>query len=172
MTAKGSVTPGMACGSRPVKRTPESGAFPTVGIRQRPGVKGAGPFAPLPPPPTAGWQIAQADQGGTGQVGTGSIKSINKTEFDNPSTSSRRTAGVDGRAGLPSYTANRPGGGVTGAGARQNDRKRELATRPSRPGRNQAKPISDSRAGHRSNGHWAHSYIRQISKPVDGLNPV
>ena len=56
----------MACGSRPVKRIPERGAFPTVGIHQRPGVKGAGPFAPLPPPPTAGWQIAIADQGGTG----------------------------------------------------------------------------------------------------------
>jgi hypothetical protein len=66
MTAKGSVTPWMACGSRPVKRIPERGAFPTVGIHQRPGVKGAGPFAPLPPPPTAGWQIAIADQGGTG----------------------------------------------------------------------------------------------------------
>ena len=61
MTAKGSVTPWMACGSRPVKGSPERGAFPTVGIHQWPGVKGAGPFAPLPPPPTAGWQIAAAD---------------------------------------------------------------------------------------------------------------
>ena len=61
MTAKGSVTPWMACGSRPVKGSPERGAFPTVGIHQWPGVKGAGPFAPLPPPPTAGWQIATAD---------------------------------------------------------------------------------------------------------------
>ena len=33
MTAKGSVTPGMACGDRPVERAPEPGAFPTVGIR-------------------------------------------------------------------------------------------------------------------------------------------
>ena len=61
MTAKGSVTPWMACGSRPVKGSPERGAVPTVGIHQRPGVKGVGPFAPLPPPPTAGWQIATAD---------------------------------------------------------------------------------------------------------------
>jgi hypothetical protein len=61
----------MACGSRPVEGSPQRGVFPTVGIRQRPGVKGAGPFAPLPPPPTAGWQIAIADQGGTGQVGRG-----------------------------------------------------------------------------------------------------
>ena len=67
-TATGSVTPGMACGDRPVKRIPEPGACPTAGIHQWPGVKGAGPFAPLPPPPTAGWQIAQADQGGTGQA--------------------------------------------------------------------------------------------------------
>jgi hypothetical protein len=73
MTARGSVTPGMACGSRPVERIPEPGVFPTVGINQRPGVKGAGPYAPLPPPPTAGWQIAMADQGGTGQVGTDQV---------------------------------------------------------------------------------------------------
>ena len=32
-TATGSVTPGMACGDRPVKRIPEPGAFPTVGSR-------------------------------------------------------------------------------------------------------------------------------------------
>ena len=52
MTAKGSVTPGMACGSRPVEDDPEPGAFPAVGIHQRPGVKGAWPYAPLPPPPS------------------------------------------------------------------------------------------------------------------------
>jgi hypothetical protein len=51
MTGRGSVTPGMACGSRPVKGSPQLGAFPAVGIRQRPGVKGAWPYAPLPPPP-------------------------------------------------------------------------------------------------------------------------
>ena len=52
MTAKGSVTPWMACGSRPVKDIPQPGAFPTVGIHLRPGVKGAWPYAPLPPPPS------------------------------------------------------------------------------------------------------------------------
>ena len=39
MTVRGRVTPGMACGSRPVKGNPQLGAFP------------------------AGWQIAIADQG-------------------------------------------------------------------------------------------------------------
>ena len=33
MTATGSVTPGMACGDRPVERIPEPGACPTAGIR-------------------------------------------------------------------------------------------------------------------------------------------
>ena len=32
-TATGSVTPGMACGDRPVKRIPEPGACPTAGSR-------------------------------------------------------------------------------------------------------------------------------------------
>ncbi len=49
MTARGSVTPGMACGSRPVERIPELGALPTVGINQRPGVKGEA-FSPLARP--------------------------------------------------------------------------------------------------------------------------
>jgi hypothetical protein len=38
MTVRGSVTPGMACGSRPVKGNPQLGAFPAVGIRQGPGL--------------------------------------------------------------------------------------------------------------------------------------
>jgi hypothetical protein len=38
MTAKGSVTPGMACGSRPVEDDPEHGAFPAVGTRSGPGL--------------------------------------------------------------------------------------------------------------------------------------
>jgi len=81
MTAKGSVTPWMACGSRPVERIPELGAFPTVGINQRPGVKGAGPFAPLPPPPTTGGQIAIADRA-----------EPDKPEFRFQSATSRRGA--------------------------------------------------------------------------------
>ena len=76
MTAKGSVTPWMACGSRPVERAPEPGVFPTVGINRRPGVKGAGPFAPLPPPPTAGWQITQACQGRDGPNGNHHAKAL------------------------------------------------------------------------------------------------
>jgi len=86
MTATGSVTPWMACGSRPVERIPEPGAFPTVGINQRPGVKGAGPFAPLPPPPTAGWQIPSA--GGAEPAKSELTKSeLTKSE---PATSGRR----------------------------------------------------------------------------------
>ena len=50
MTAKGSVTPWMACGDRPVKGIPEPGAFPAAGIPPSPGiVKGRG-IAPLPAP--------------------------------------------------------------------------------------------------------------------------
>ncbi len=49
MTGRGSVTPGMACGSRPVESSPPRGAFPTVGINPRPGVKGAKGPAPLTP---------------------------------------------------------------------------------------------------------------------------
>jgi len=83
MTAKGSVTPWMACGSRPVKGSPERGAFPTVGIHQWPGVKGAGPFAPLPPPPTAGWQIATADGAEPDQA---------DSEIPNPDSTLKATA--------------------------------------------------------------------------------
>jgi len=46
MTAQGSVTPGMACGSRPVKRIPERGTLPTVGIRQGQGSRGLGLLPP------------------------------------------------------------------------------------------------------------------------------
>ncbi len=56
MTAKGSVTPWMACGSRPVKRIPERGAFPTVGID------------PGPPPFAGGEQNAIVCKAETDQV--------------------------------------------------------------------------------------------------------
>jgi len=49
MTAKGSVTPWMACGSRPVKRLPQRGAFPTVGTRQGQGSRGQGLLPPCRP---------------------------------------------------------------------------------------------------------------------------
>ena len=103
MTATGSVTPWMACGSRPVERAPEPGAFPAVGINQRPGVKGAGPFAPLPPPPTAGWQIAIADQGGTGQVGTGQVGTdqVGTGHLGPPNRQAGRSARIGGMAGRP-----------------------------------------------------------------------
>jgi hypothetical protein len=48
MTAKGSATPWMACGSRPVKRLPQRGAFPAVGIRQGQGLPRGWPFPPWP----------------------------------------------------------------------------------------------------------------------------
>jgi len=64
MTAKGSVTPWMACGSRPVEATPQLGAFPTVGIRQGPGIAKGEAFSPLARPrQAAGWQITEADSG-------------------------------------------------------------------------------------------------------------
>jgi hypothetical protein len=64
MTARGSVTPGMACGSRPVEATPQLGAFPTAGIRQGPGIAKGEAFSPLARPrQAAGWQIAPADSG-------------------------------------------------------------------------------------------------------------
>ena len=44
--------------------------------------KGARPYAPLPPPPTAGWQIAPAAQGGTGS---------NRTQIRNPRVESRES---------------------------------------------------------------------------------
>ena len=50
--ARGSATPGMACGDRPVESAPSLGDFPAAGIPPRSGVKGAGPYAPLPPPPS------------------------------------------------------------------------------------------------------------------------
>jgi hypothetical protein len=50
MTGRGSVTPGMACGSRPVESGPERGAFPTVGINQRPGIAKGEAFSPLARP--------------------------------------------------------------------------------------------------------------------------
>ncbi|GAB3215172.1 hypothetical protein GCM10027295_08140 [Pseudaeromonas pectinilytica] len=37
----------MACGSRPVKDIPQPGAFPTVGIRQGPGIAKGEAFSPL-----------------------------------------------------------------------------------------------------------------------------
>ena len=49
MTAKGSVTPWMACGSRPVEGSPTLGAFPTVGIRQGQGLRGQGLLPPCRP---------------------------------------------------------------------------------------------------------------------------
>ena len=44
--------------------------------------KGARPYASLPPPPTAGWQIAMPDQGGTGS---------NRTQIRNPRVESRES---------------------------------------------------------------------------------
>jgi len=55
------VTPGMACGSRPVERTPELGAFPTVGLRPAAGLLRTAASVLNPPPPTAGWQNSPAD---------------------------------------------------------------------------------------------------------------
>jgi len=66
MTARGSVTPGMACGSRPVKDIPQPGAFPTVGINPGQGSRGHGLMPPCRPRQAAGWQIAQADSGRNG----------------------------------------------------------------------------------------------------------
>jgi hypothetical protein len=74
MTAKGSVTPWMACGSRPVERIPEPGAFPTVGIHPAAGLLRTAASVLNLPPPTAGWQIAMADQGGTGSSRNRSIR--------------------------------------------------------------------------------------------------
>jgi hypothetical protein len=50
MTVRGSVTPGMACGSRPVEGNPQLGAFPAVGIRPGPGLPRGRPFPPWPAP--------------------------------------------------------------------------------------------------------------------------
>jgi len=50
MTARGSFTPGMACGSRPVKDDPKPGAFPAVGIHLGPGLPRGRPFPPWPAP--------------------------------------------------------------------------------------------------------------------------
>ena len=69
MTAKGSVTPWMACGSRPVKDDPEHGAFPAVGIHQGQGLRGHGLMPPYRPRQAAGWQIPQADSGRNGPIG-------------------------------------------------------------------------------------------------------
>jgi len=49
-------------------RQPDTRGFPDSRHTPRPGVKGAGPFAPLPTPPTGGWQIASADRVGTGSI--------------------------------------------------------------------------------------------------------
>jgi hypothetical protein len=49
-------------------RQPDTRGLPDSRHTPRPGVKGAGPFAPLPTPPTGGWQIAPADRVGTGQI--------------------------------------------------------------------------------------------------------
>ena len=62
MTARGSVTPWMACGDRPVERIPEPGAFPTVGINPAAGLLRTAASVLNPPLPTAGWQIAPADR--------------------------------------------------------------------------------------------------------------
>ncbi len=66
MTAKGSVTPGMACGSRPVERIPELGAFPTVGINPGPGLPRGRPFPPWPAPANGRLAHRPSRQGGTG----------------------------------------------------------------------------------------------------------
>lgn len=66
MTAKGSVTPGRACGSRPVESSTTLGGFPDS--RHVPKAWGQGGMAlyPLgPPPPTAGWQFSPAEGGET-----------------------------------------------------------------------------------------------------------
>ena len=68
MTARGSVTPGMACGSRPVERIPELGAFPTVGIRQGPGLPRGRPFPPWPAPANSRLAYRPSRQGGTGSI--------------------------------------------------------------------------------------------------------
>jgi hypothetical protein len=79
MTGRGSVTPRMACGSRPVEGSPQLGAFPAVGIRQGPGSRGHGLMPPCRPRPTAGWQIAEADQGRNGHY-----RSRTEAEPDKP----------------------------------------------------------------------------------------
>ena len=70
MTAKGSVTPWMACGSRPVKRIPELGAFPTVGLRPGPGLPRGRPFPPWSAPANGRLANRPSRWGGTDQAGS------------------------------------------------------------------------------------------------------
>ena len=68
MTAKGSVTPGMACGSRPVKDDPQPGAVPAVGIHPGPGLPRGRPFPPWPAAVRRRWTDRQCLPGGTGSI--------------------------------------------------------------------------------------------------------
>ena len=80
--------------------------------------KGARPYAPLPPPPTAGWQIAMPDQGGTGS---------NRTQIRNPKSKIQesRVESLSRQHWATTITPkacagcqDRPGGQLNGAGAR------------------------------------------------------
>ena len=51
MTVRGSVTPWMACGSRPVEGNPQLGDFPAVGIRPAAGLLKTAASVLNPPPP-------------------------------------------------------------------------------------------------------------------------
>jgi hypothetical protein len=66
MTGRGSVTPGMACGSRPVKSGPERGAFPTVGINLGPGLPRGRPFPPWSAPANGRLANRPSGRGGNG----------------------------------------------------------------------------------------------------------
>ena len=56
---------GMACGSRPVERIPELGAFPTAGTPPRPGIVKGRVIAPLPAPANGRLAKRPSRQGGT-----------------------------------------------------------------------------------------------------------
>ena len=101
MTATGSVTPGMACGSRPVERAPEPGFFPTVGINRRPGIaKGEG-FSPLTRPRQR--QVGQSPQP------TGRNRPIRNRPIRNRPPRNRPIGGMADRSRPVASTGQRAG---------------------------------------------------------------
>ena len=119
MTAKGSVTPGMACGSRPVKDDPQPGAVPAVGIHPGPGLPRGRPFPPWPAAANGRLANRPSRQGGTGsnriqiRVSASTVKGENRHAVNvglRPTQPDLRLKFIiQIRSRPPGWTADRPG---------------------------------------------------------------
>ena len=119
MTAKGSVTPWMACGSRPEEDDPKPGAVPAVGINPKARGQGGMALCPLAAPANGRLANRPSRQGGTGsnriqiRVSASTVKGENRHAVNvglRPTQPDLRLKFIiQIRSRPPGWTADRPG---------------------------------------------------------------